>query len=272
MMPSPPRREFYTGCCCTLWGMDSQLKGRVVRVITSARGLGQALRLTGWSTWVSQEARRLKREDPLGPLASELDGWEQVRRVIPDADIQVFQPVENQPLAGASGRYVSAMIPLLDMLIRAGDHYEKSLKARERGPYPGSPDSGMSRAEANEIGGRMVELAEGLREAIHQHWPDEEQGTEEMCFDWAHQAELIRAANQVLGAGSLNKGVVSKACSGKGLPNGPQIETSEVSDGRTLVKVASFLRWVEDRRDLGHDEVTQVHNAVIGEIVRRKPG
>lgn len=82
-------------------------------------------------------------------------------------------------------------------------------------------------------------------------------------YDWARQIELVRATNQVHGEGSLNKGVLSRACSDGHL-------TTNGAKGRAaLVQVRSFLAWVTRRFEIGKDEEVQVRNAIIGEINSR---
>ena len=82
-------------------------------------------------------------------------------------------------------------------------------------------------------------------------------------YEWARQIDLVRATNQVLGEGMLNKGVLSRACAdGQGETNG--------KTGRgARVRVRSFLAWVSRQNELGADETIQIRNAVIGEITAR---
>jgi hypothetical protein len=82
-------------------------------------------------------------------------------------------------------------------------------------------------------------------------------------YEWVRQIELVRATNQVLGEGMLNKGVLSRACA----------EGHVVINGKTgrgaRVNVRSFLTWVSRQNQLGADETNQIRNAVIGEISSR---
>lgn len=82
-------------------------------------------------------------------------------------------------------------------------------------------------------------------------------------YEWARQVDLVRATNQVLGDGMLNKGVLSRACA-----NG-QVETNGKTGRGARVRVRNFLAWVSRQNELGADETTQIRNAVIGEIVAR---
>jgi len=82
-------------------------------------------------------------------------------------------------------------------------------------------------------------------------------------YAWARQAELVRATDQVLGRGTLHKGVLSRACS-RG-----QVETNGKPGRGSRVKVSTFLPWVSRRFDLARDEQTQIRNAIIGEIRTR---
>jgi len=82
-------------------------------------------------------------------------------------------------------------------------------------------------------------------------------------YEWARQAELVRATNDVLSEGTLDKGVLSKACAEQ------HIETNGIPGRGSLVKVSSFLAWVAKKCDLAKDEQTQVRNAIIGEISTR---
>lgn len=84
-------------------------------------------------------------------------------------------------------------------------------------------------------------------------------------YEWARQIDLVRATNQVLGEGMLNKGVLSRAC-GDG-----QVETNGKTGRGARVRVRSFLVWVSRQHQLGADETNQIRNAVIGEISSRNP-
>ena len=84
-------------------------------------------------------------------------------------------------------------------------------------------------------------------------------------YERARQVDLVRATNQVLGATTLNKGVLSRACAeGKVATNG--------ATGRALlVRVRSFLTWLGQDLRIPTEEQIQVRNAVIGEITERNP-
>ncbi|MBI5865821.1 MAG: hypothetical protein HZB38_15220 [Planctomycetes bacterium] len=82
-------------------------------------------------------------------------------------------------------------------------------------------------------------------------------------YEWARQIDLVRATNQVLGEGMLNKGVLCRACADG------QIETNRKIGRGARVRVRSFLTWVSRQHQLGADEATQIRNAVIGEISSR---
>lgn len=86
---------------------------------------------------------------------------------------------------------------------------------------------------------------------------------EDTKYEWARQAELVRATDQVLGEGQLNKGVLARAC-------GSQIETNGKSGQGSRVKVSSFLPWIARKFGLPKDELIQIRNAIIGEINDRK--
>jgi len=84
-------------------------------------------------------------------------------------------------------------------------------------------------------------------------------------YEWARQIELVRATNQVLAEGTLDKGVVSRACSkGHVLTNGKTGRAARVS-------ASSFLAWVTRKFHIGKDEQNQIRNAIIGEIRERNP-
>jgi hypothetical protein len=83
-------------------------------------------------------------------------------------------------------------------------------------------------------------------------------------FEWARQAELVRATNQVLGSDMLNKGVLSRAVAAR------KIEGNGKSGPCSRIRVASYLIWVVRQFHLGTDEQTQIRNAIIGEINARK--
>lgn len=82
-------------------------------------------------------------------------------------------------------------------------------------------------------------------------------------YEWACQVELVRAVNQVVGQGMLNKGVLSRACATG------QVETNGKPGRAARVRVRSFLAWVTRRFAIGKAEEDQVRNAVIGEITSR---
>lgn len=82
-------------------------------------------------------------------------------------------------------------------------------------------------------------------------------------YEWARQIELVRATDQVLGAGTLDKGVLSRACS-EG-----HIETNDRPGKARRARVHSFLTWVRKHFDIDTEELKQVRNAVIGEISAR---
>lgn len=82
-------------------------------------------------------------------------------------------------------------------------------------------------------------------------------------YEWASQIESVRATNQVLGEGTLHKGILSRACA-----NG-HVETNGKAGRAARVRVSSFLTWVSRRCDLEKCEQDQVRNAVIGEITAR---
>jgi hypothetical protein len=82
-------------------------------------------------------------------------------------------------------------------------------------------------------------------------------------YEWARQAELVRATNQVLGQGTLDKGVLSRACSDR------HVETNGKSGRGLRVRVSGFLPWVARKFSLAKDEQTQIRNAIFGEINER---
>jgi hypothetical protein len=82
-------------------------------------------------------------------------------------------------------------------------------------------------------------------------------------YEWARQAELVRATNQVLGEGTLDKGVLSRAC------KNARVETNGKPGQASRVRVTSFLTWVSRQFQIGKDEQDQVRNAIIGEITAR---
>lgn len=83
-------------------------------------------------------------------------------------------------------------------------------------------------------------------------------------YEWARQAELVKATNQVLGEGDLNPGVLSRAC------KGGEISTNQQPGRGAMVEVKSFILWLGKKRDLPKEELDQVRNAIIGEISARK--
>ena len=85
------------------------------------------------------------------------------------------------------------------------------------------------------------------------------------AFNWARQAELCRATQRVLGADEApNKGTISKAI------QAGQIETNGKSGRQCLVKVDSYKAWITRAKELPHEEVNQITDAVMNEIRSRK--
>jgi hypothetical protein len=84
-------------------------------------------------------------------------------------------------------------------------------------------------------------------------------------YKWAKQAEVIKATNQVLGPGELNKGVLCKSI------HNQDIKSNDKSGRASRVNTDSFLVWIQRREKLQNDEVLQIRNAIIGEISNRKP-
>lgn len=87
-------------------------------------------------------------------------------------------------------------------------------------------------------------------------------GDHDPRYAWARQAELVRATNQTLSEGSLNPGVLSRACKAR------EIATNGRTGRAGMVEVDSFLAWLK-KRDIPQNEVNQVRNAIIGEIGER---
>jgi CheY-like chemotaxis protein len=80
-------------------------------------------------------------------------------------------------------------------------------------------------------------------------------------FDWASQAQLVNATNQVLGPDTpFHKGTLSKVV------KAGKIKFNGRSGRACRVHVDSFLVWVEKQGHLQNDEVIQIRNAIIGEI------
>jgi len=100
---------------------------------------------------------------------------------------------------------------------------------------------------------------EKVSDGFHLKWEDHSR------FDWAKQVELVRATNQVIGAGTLDKGSLSNAVTKEG-----KIKYNGNSGRACRVNVESFLIWIARKEKLQEDEVTQIRNAIIGEINSRK--
>jgi len=83
-------------------------------------------------------------------------------------------------------------------------------------------------------------------------------------YEWARQAELIKAVNKVLGEGELNPGVLSRAC------KAGEITMNQQRGRGAMVEVKSFMAWLGKKRELPKEELDQVRNAIIGEISARK--
>ncbi|MEK6676886.1 MAG: hypothetical protein AABZ47_14685 [Planctomycetota bacterium] len=80
-------------------------------------------------------------------------------------------------------------------------------------------------------------------------------------FGWARQVDLVRATNQVLGDGTLNRGVLSRACADG------HVETNGKIGQASQVQVPSFLVWITRRCEISTEEQIQIRNAIIGEII-----
>ena len=79
-------------------------------------------------------------------------------------------------------------------------------------------------------------------------------------YTWARQIELVNATNQVLGEGTLNKGVLSRACRMK------RLETNGKPGRASRISVSGFLTWAVGQFSISGGEQVQLRNAVIGEI------
>lgn len=82
-------------------------------------------------------------------------------------------------------------------------------------------------------------------------------------YEWARQVDLVRATNQVLGEDFLHKGVLSRECA-KG-----HLVTNGKSGRAARVSCDSFLTWLGRKHGVGVEELTQLRNAIIGEIRAR---
>lgn len=84
-------------------------------------------------------------------------------------------------------------------------------------------------------------------------------------FNWVRQAELVRALHRVLGKDdSPDKGTLTRA-----VQDG-QIQSNGESGRKCLLQVDSVKAWLTKTRDIPHEEVQQVVDAVINEIRTRK--
>ena len=86
-----------------------------------------------------------------------------------------------------------------------------------------------------------------------------------VAFDWARQAELLRATQRVLGIEeSPDKGTISRAV------RDGQLQYNGLSGRQCLVNVDSFKAWITKAKELANDEVLQIMDAVMNEIRSRK--
>ncbi|MEW6199138.1 MAG: hypothetical protein AB1601_10830 [Planctomycetota bacterium] len=129
--------------------------------------------------------------------------------------------------------------------------------------------AGDSHTAAPPTGTKVPEKHEGSAPALDPTTARNDQGqatsalSSDDRYEWARQIDLVRATNQVLGEGMLNKGVLSRACADG------QVETNGKAGRGARVRVRSFLTWVSRQNQLGADEATQIRNAVIGELSSR---
>lgn len=147
----------------------------------------------------------------------------------------------------------TAMSRAMEYHKRMHQHAHKAFGGMSAGKKAASKDA---RAEAPTAPSASVEPSRSTV-ATDLHLP------EQIKYELAKQAELLRATNQVLGQGALNKGVLSRACSER------LIETNGKFGQSSRVKVRSFLVWVGRKLSVSHDELTQIRNAIIGEINER---
>jgi len=129
--------------------------------------------------------------------------------------------------------------------------------------------AGDSHTAAPPTGTKVPEEHEGSAPALDPTTARSDQGqatsaaSSDDRYEWARQIDLVRATNQVLGEGMLNKGVLSRACADG------QVENNGKTGRGARVRVRSFLTWVSRQNQLGAEETNQIRNAVIGEISSR---
>lgn len=201
-------------------------------------------------------------EDCIGPPVMDFLGRAQAFLLDSGPVSTENQDFVNSLIAVCRDKCVQASEVAARFRQRAEATFKKMLdRAGQRG--------GDSHPAVPPTGAKAPKEAEGSPPAPEPTSPrsDQEQATlptsSDDRYEWARQIDLVRATNQVLGEGMLNKGVLSRACADG------QVETNGKTGRGARVRVRSFLAWVSRQNELGADETTQIRNAVIGEIAAR---
>lgn len=179
----------------------------------------------------------------------------------------LYEPEEGS----TASTFVQLFRPSVETAISRALDYHKRMSQYAQKAFGGVSAGGSTEAGgANNAAGEIKESEEtaagGAARAgttVTQSGPGTPAASSDDRYEWARQIDLVRATNQVLGEGMLNKGVLSRACAEN------QVETNGKAGRGARVRVRSFLTWVSRQNQLGADEATQIRNAVIGEISSR---
>ena len=119
----------------------------------------------------------------------------------------------------------------------------------------------------SEIADPLANLASVVKKAFEGYAKDkpkpENTPDDQPEYSWAKQADLVRATNNVLCEGTLNKGSLSKA-----ITQG-EIKYNGKSGRACRVDVESFLVWITRKESIQNNETIQIRNAIIGELSRK---
>lgn len=119
-------------------------------------------------------------------------------------------------------------------------------------------DAGTASADWPEVKTGLQRLA--LKFKVEGNRPPDPRAPD--YYDWASQAEVLRAVDHAIGEGELNDGVLSRACSHEILTNGKKRR-------EMLLNVESFMKYAVQKFELNDDDFKSLHGAILEEIHSR---
>lgn len=190
--------------------------------------------------------------------------WDVIQKTLPERFTkhvylhkrETWDAILDPKSEGRRSRVIRSLV--LEELRKAADYVitRETMRQHATSESPGSPQKQATHESPN----RASESLDGNAEEVSE--PDERRQADER-YAWARQIDLVKATNQVLGDGELNRGVLSRACR-----NG-DVGTNNKRGQGSRVRVTSFLAWVSKQRELAKNEETQIRNAIMGEISSR---